>query len=128
MPFLTLFIDQAVANEVGSVSVSPFVISEKVVDAEIIWALKNVMDHHSKRSVDEDAETFRRMFPDSQIAQKFKLGRTKLSYVLYYGLAEYFRQLLREDLRKCQYFVVAFDESFNTISQRGQMDTNGHIK
>ena len=119
MPFLTFFIDQAVAIEVGSVSVSPF-------DAEIIWALKNVMDHHSKRSVDEDAKTFRRMFPDSQIAQQFKLGRTKLSYVLYFGLAEYFRQLLLEDLRKCQYFVVAFDESFNTISQRGQMDL--HIK
>ncbi len=74
MPFLTLFIDQAVAIEVGpvplsSLSVSPFVISEKVVDAEINWALKNVMDHHSKRSVTEDAKTFRRLFPDSQIAQ-----------------------------------------------------------
>lgn len=85
-----------------------------------------VMDHHSKRSVDDHVPAFQKMFPDSEIAQKMSLGRTKVSYVIYHGLAFYFENELNRELDVCKYFVVSFDEAMNRIVQKGQMDI--HIR
>ena len=41
-------------------------------------------------SADDSRELFRAMFPDSTVAEKFSLGRTKASYIINYGLAEFF--------------------------------------
>lgn len=100
----------------------PVVLAETVTTAEIIWAIKNVSNGHSKRSVDDDVETFKKMFSDSRIAQKMTMCRTKLSYVLTYGLAPYFRDSLHGNLKSCRFIVVCFDEALNKIVQRGQMD------
>ena len=62
------------------------------------------------------------MFPDSEICKKVKLGKTKMSYTVNYGLAPYFKKRLVSQLKKCDEIVVCFDEAFNVISKRGQMD------
>ena len=66
--------------------------------------------------------TSSRLFPDSDIAKKFTLGRTKVAYTVVYGLAPYFQLALTDAVRKCDVFVACFDEAFNRIAQRGQMD------
>ena len=40
------------------------------------------------------------MFPDSDIAQNFKMSKMKVSYMLVYGIAEYFHCSLLYLLKK----------------------------
>ena len=97
-------------------------ISESVSKAEILWALKCVWSHCSQRAAEEESDLFRAMFPDSKIAQEFSLGRTKMGYLILYGIFPYFQTKLQQSLRGVKHIVVCFDESLNKISQRGQMD------
>ena len=62
------------------------------------------------------------MFPDSNIAQGMSYGPTKLSFLITFGIASYFKQLLVEDLKKTPCFVGLFDESLNTELHQEQMD------
>lgn len=62
------------------------------------------------------------MFPDSDIAKSFKLSKTKCGYVINYGLAPYFRDLLVKMISSSPFYVVSFDESMNKILQNEQMD------
>lgn len=64
------------------------------------------------------------MFPDSEIAKKIQLQRTKVGYSLLYGIEPYFKQNLLEILKTCSRVVIGFDEALNKISQRTQMDIN----
>ena len=40
------------------------------------------------------------LFPDSDIAQSFKMSKTKVSYMIVYGIAEYFHRSLLSQLKK----------------------------
>ena len=62
------------------------------------------------------------MFPDSNVAQNFQMASTKASYVTYYGLAPYFKEMLLDELKKASYIVPCFEESYNSIIKKGQMD------
>src|SRR6267154_5397540 len=59
---------------------------------------------------------------DSEVAQKFTMSKTKAAYSIVHGLAPYFKEKLDEEITKCPIFVACFDEAFNRIAQRGQMD------
>ena len=54
---------------------------------EIIWTLKSAINGFSVRSNDHLNDTFTVMFPDSDIARQFSMGRTKSMYVINHGLA-----------------------------------------
>ena len=41
-----------------------FVISDKVTEAEIIWSITSLINHHSMRSAGSIASLFKIMFPD----------------------------------------------------------------
>ena len=99
-----------------------FLISNSTTKAEILWCLKNVYDHSSQRSDGDCSDLFKVMFPDSQIAQKFRLHRTKIAYSINYGIAPYYFNKIMETLKECEYFVLAFDESMNKIAKKTQMD------
>ena len=49
-------------------------------------------------------------------------GPKKLSYLITFGIAPYFKQLMVEDLKKAPCFVVLFDESPKTELHQEQMD------
>ena len=53
--------------------------------AEILWAIKLVVSHHSLRSCDGLSDLFVNMFPDSKVANEFSMARTKLSYIICHG-------------------------------------------
>ena len=76
--------------------------------AEIIWALKSIMSHFSYNSAHDITDVFKAMFPDSRIAQHMSCGPTKLSYLISFGIAPYFRELLLADIKKASCFVVFF--------------------
>ena len=64
-------------------------------------------------------ELFWDMFPDSNIAKKFTLSKSKCAYVLNFGIA---KDGLREKICASPYFSISFDESLNTLLQQQQMD------
>ena len=63
---------------------------DNITIAEIIWALHIVHKHESIRSGAEAVLLFEKMFPDLKIAKRMKLQRTKITYVINFGLANYF--------------------------------------
>ena len=62
-----------------------------------------------------------KMFPNSSVAKNFSSEKTKCSYVVCFCLAPYFKALLTKSVSNVKH-VALFDESFNKISKRGQMD------
>jgi hypothetical protein len=63
--------------------------------------MKNISSRRSKNSAVDEGELFQRMFPDSEIAKQFSLGKDKMSYFINFRLAPYFKtklQHLIEDL------------------------------
>ena len=83
-------------------SLDDYVINDVKLKAEIIWVLKCVLAGYSNRSCDELDKSFARMFPDSDLAQKFKLSRQKAMYLVTYGIAPYFKLLLQLQLAKSE--------------------------
>ena len=70
--------------------------------AEIPWCLNTIVSKSSYRSCDKANCLFASMFPESCIAQDFSMAKTKL--------------------RDCNHFTVMFDESFNSVFNKNQMD------
>ena len=90
--------------------------------AEIIWALKVVCSSFSNNSCFDVNQVFKSMFPDSEIAKSFQLGADKLKYVINFGIAPYFQDILYKLLNNSDHYVISFDESLNNITQNCQMD------
>jgi hypothetical protein len=84
--------------------------TDDVIKAEIIQALKIIRYHQSFRSCGEDSLMFSVMFPDSKIAQKYAMDKTKLKYVIEFGIALYIRTFLKIDMARTPY-SFAFDET-----------------
>ena len=67
-------------------------------------------------------DLFCAMFPDSRIAQLFKLGGDKIRYPVKFGIASYLRLLLVDEIKQCSYFIPCFDESLNFQTQTCEME------
>ena len=110
------------AAQSGQTTIEDFQIPALVVKAEIVWALKVVMSHFSLRSCLELNDLFKCMFPDSQIASKISLSKTKCSYIINFGLAPYFSEVLLSQIKASSFFVISYGESLNKILRNEQMD------
>ena len=62
------------------------------------------------------------MFCDGKIAKEFSCGKTKRSYLVKDGIAPYFLEVLHEDIKNTSHFVTMFDESYNHVTNKSQMD------
>lgn len=107
-------------------TLTSFLHKDDVTKAEIMWTLKTVMSNYSYNSATGLNELFQAMFPDSEIAKKFQLSSTKMAYIIRFGLAPYFHSELLSQVKNCDHFVLASDESLNKVTQHGQMDI--HIR
>lgn len=65
---------------------------------------------------------FSAMFPDSEIAKSFSCAPTKCSYLLCFGIAQYFKDKLYQHISKCEFFSLCFDGSINKFIQKDQVD------
>jgi hypothetical protein len=114
------------ARETTKSVVKKYLLGEEVTKSEIFWILQIVMNHLPFRVAARCAEGFKAQFPDSEIASKIQLSRTKVGYTVVYGLAPYFEKTLTKNISDCTQIVLCFDESLNKVSQRQQMDL--HIR
>ena len=95
------------------------------LNAEILWCLNMVNQHLSYNSCSHVSELFSAMFPESEVAQKLSMMKTKSRYMIIYGLAPYFKKKLLKKINfSFFYYSVSFDESFNSELQKCQMDIN----
>ena len=99
-----------------------YTLKEAVTDAEIFWIIEVVLKKYSLNSCDGKKELFQAMFKDSKIAKKVTCSSTKCSYVINFGIAPYFRNLLENALNLAPFYVACFDESHNDVLKKGQMD------
>ena len=101
-----------------------YVSQTNVRKAEIFWTLKVVMSKLSLRFCEQLKDLFQVMFSDSEIAQDFKLGKTKCGYYIICGITPYFHDEIIQVLKKSPCFSVSFDESLDKVLQEEQMDLN----
>lgn len=83
---------------------------EEVIMAETVQALKVVSSNYSFSSTTDDSDDFRRMFPDSVIAQKYHQSKTKVNYVIKHGISPYVKDLYINYFNGTP-FVFKFDET-----------------
>ena len=98
------------------------VTKSQTLSAEIRWALQSVLKGHSNNSSSNISPLFKVIFQDSKIVESFALGTDKLRYLITYGIAPYFYDLLKDNVNNSDCYNVLFDESLNRISQTSQMD------
>ena len=107
----------------GSISLPiSFVNKSQTAAAEILWALHAVKHIYSANSCDKVTELNIKMYPGSAIAQSCHMARTKLSYMINFGLGPHFQNTLLEAINKSRWYSVSFDESYNDIINKAQMD------
>ena len=58
-------------------------------------------------------QIFQSVFLECPTAKKFQLGPDKLIYVINWGLASHFKDLLKTKLQNSEFLVIFFDESLN---------------
>ena len=62
------------------------------------------------------------MFLNSAITKSFTVSADELWYVVNYGLAPYFNDILEKNTNCAPYFVAMFGESSNKVTQENQID------
>ena len=117
---------KSIASSSGSSLMEKSVTRDETLKAEILWPLKAIMSHYSYKSCEGTSKLFQAMFPDSRIASQFTCGEKKCAYLICFGLAPHFKQLLKDVVKKEEAYVLMFDESLNSVWQSKQMDIHIH--
>ncbi|KAJ8043836.1 hypothetical protein HOLleu_11110 [Holothuria leucospilota] len=105
-----------------SSTLETFVTREQTLKAEILWSLKVIDSHYRYRSCAGNDKLFQEMFPDSQIAKEFTCGEKKCAYLVCFGLAPHFKQMLIDSMKEEENYIIMFDESLNAVTNSKQMD------
>ena len=100
------------------------VLSKRVADAEILWALKCVYSHFSGNSSVGVNDSFKRMFSDSEIAVNYSMSESKFRYVTTFELGPYFTRKLLYDMEQSPTHALLFDESLTEEVQSKQLDVH----
>ncbi len=103
-------IEMAAASS-SSMSMAPFCrpqTSLKFIEAEILWSKLIAMHNIPFQASDHATKLFHRMFPDSEVVQKFSCGHTKTAAIIK-TLGPHYLEKTLTDMSKL--FSVLMDES-----------------
>ena len=121
-PSTSMVTPTTVATSTIQPTLDQYTLPLSVSKAEILWAMKVILNHYSLRSCLGISSLFQTMFNDSEVAKRFFLSKTKCGYLVNFGLAPYYERLLLDEILKAPYYTVLFDETLNKIVQEEQMD------
>ena len=104
------------------ISITP-TLQTQVTAAEGLWVFKVSEDDLSLRTCDDISTLFKRMFPDSNIANLITMSRSKISYILQDGLgSSLLLSWLCDNISKSTgCYTLMFDET-TTKQNKKQMD------
>ena len=94
-----------------------YVLNDSTLNAEMLWCLKVIKCHFSRRSCEGLGKLFQKLFPDSEFASKFSLGKTKCAYMINLGLEPYFCEILARNINQSHFYSYSFNESINSVLQ-----------
>ena len=94
-------------------SMKAFTTNEIVMKAKILWSIKSVIANFSFIASTDIGDLFKKTFPDSEIASKFACGKTKMNYLLCFGIVPFFKEKLLQKVKEAECVTVSFDESLN---------------
>ena len=94
--------------------------------ADILLAMESVFSHIPQRSLDDFPKLARLMFPDSNIAARIQMGRTKIGYNISHGLAPYYEDKLYKILTPTREAAVSpkFIACYNSVTHNKQFDVH----
>ena len=90
--------------------------------AQLLWTLKVASSHFSLKSYLGLNKLFQSMFTYGKIVKSFQLSKTKCSYIVNFGLAPCFKDLLLKEIKASDSFRILFYECMNKVLQEEQMD------
>ena len=94
-------------------------IKQMAARAEIIATLHFAAQNLSFSSSQNLSTLYQQQFPDSVIARNVKIGPSKMSYIVSYGLGPYFRQMIIKDIVEGNsYFTLHFDETISAQTKK----------
>ena len=71
---------------------------ESVIKVEVLGSMKSVLSDFSFGGSSHMGGFLQNMIPESAIAKKFACGKTKMNYLIYFGIEPYFiEKLLQKD-------------------------------
>ena len=107
-----LYKNQKTFTSSGSLQAGQFILSQEelIIKAETLNALHYVQHNYSYASASNQSLLYKEMFPDSAIAQSFTCGSSKMAYIIKFGLALYFEEKIKEDIKGAP-FTFKFDET-----------------
>ena len=85
------------------------IVAVSSIQAEVLWVLKVVKNHFSLGSCLGLNDLCKSMFPKSEITKTSKLSKTKCEYLINYGLAPFFKNVLLKSMNASPYFVISYD-------------------
>lgn len=95
--------------------------SHKVMKSELLHTINAIDKNHSFQSSMKDAENYKEMFPDSEIAKSFKINPKKAAYLTTEALGPYYREQFLDDIIKNDKpFSILFDETTN-VQNRNEL-------
>jgi len=90
---------------------------------DIMWCLGAVMNHDSLRASADKVPLFKLIYKDVEDVQTLQLSKSKIAYVIVYGLGDFFEREPLKTVKEKKHFAIGFDESYNKIAKKQQMDT-----
>ena len=87
-----------------------FSTEDMTTKAEICSCFNKIDSNSSVRAADADNEKYRKMFPDSAIANSYKQKSDKVKYMLQFGVAPFMRSVILNKLKWLP-FSFRFDET-----------------
>ena len=84
--------------------------------------VKHVISGYSDDSMTRSWQFFKVMFATSKIACTVQVGSNKLKYIVKFGLAPYFKDILKSEIAASEWFLISFDESSNKEIQGFEMN------
>lgn len=86
--------------------------------SEFLHTIRVIEKNLSFNSAIKDADNYKEMFPDSEIAQSFKINPKKVAYLTTEALGPYYREKFLDDvIKKNKTFSILFDETTNVQNQ-----------
>ena len=76
------------------------------------------MSKYTFNSSSNKSDLFTTMFPDNRIAKNFSCEKAKCGFIVKFGIAPYFLELLNSQVKDLEHFVALFDESFNCVAKK----------
>ena len=114
-------------SSVNTASIASHVTTDDHWRAEVLWAMKVVSSHYSYVSCMETDRLFQLMFPESAIAKSSSCGEKKSAYIICYGLAPYFSQQLKDQVRLLDSFVSLMRASTTSLKTNRWTYTSGSL-